>query len=149
MSSAIDVNLLLYASDSHSPRYAAAIRFLREAAEGKELLYIPYPVALGYLRMATHPRIFRDPLSPDEALQNLRSLAALPQVRFLSERDGFLEDYRDATESMTARGYFVPDAHLATILRQHGVRRLYTSDRDFRRFDFLEIRDPFAQEVEP
>lgn len=145
MSSAIDVNVLLYASDSHSPRYTAAIRFLREAAEGKELLCIPYPVALGYLRIATHPRIFRDPLSPDEALQNLQSLAAFAQVRFLSEREGFLEDYRGATESMTARGNFVSDAHIATILRQHGVRRLYTNDRDFRRFEFLEVRDPFAE----
>jgi hypothetical protein len=38
----------------------------------------------------------------------------------------------------------VPDAHLATVVRQHGIRILYSSDRDFRRFDFLEVRDPLA-----
>jgi predicted nucleic acid-binding protein len=40
------------------------------------------------------------------------------------------------------RGNLVPDAHLATILRQHGVGTLYTSDRDFLKFGFLEVRDP-------
>jgi hypothetical protein len=37
----------------------------------------------------------------------------------------------------------VPDAHLAAILRQHGVRTPYTRDA-FRKFAFLELRDPFA-----
>ena len=31
-----------------------------------------------------------------------------------------------------------------TILRQHGVRRLYTADADFRKFDFLEVVNPLA-----
>jgi hypothetical protein len=38
----------------------------------------------------------------------------------------------------------VPDAHLAAILFQHGVRVLYSNDRDFRKFGSLEVRDPFA-----
>jgi predicted nucleic acid-binding protein len=42
------------------------------------------------------------------------------------------------------RGNLVPDAHLAALLRQHGVRRLYTADTDFHRFPFLEVSDPFV-----
>ena len=42
------------------------------------------------------------------------------------------------------RGNLVPDAHLAALLREHGVRTLYTHHRDFRRFDFRDVRDPFA-----
>ena len=42
------------------------------------------------------------------------------------------------------RGNLVPDAHVAAILFQHGVGTLYTHDRDFRRFDSLEVRDPFS-----
>jgi predicted nucleic acid-binding protein len=38
----------------------------------------------------------------------------------------------------------VPDAHVATILRQHRVKTLYTNDADVRRFPLLEVRDPFA-----
>ena len=43
-----------------------------------------------------------------------------------------------------SRGNDVPDAHLAALMRQHGVRVIYTRDRDFRRFDGIDARDPFA-----
>ena len=39
---------------------------------------------------------------------------------------------------------FLLDAHLATILQQHRVTVLYTVDRDFLKFDLLDVRDPFA-----
>jgi hypothetical protein len=42
------------------------------------------------------------------------------------------------------RGNEVPDAHLAALMRQHGVRLIYTRDRRFRRFDEIDARDPFA-----
>ena len=56
----------------------------------------------------------------------------------------FDEIYRQVTAHFPVRGNLVPDAHLAALLRQHGVRRLYTVDRDFRKFDFLQVDDPFA-----
>jgi uncharacterized protein len=83
-------------------------------------------------------------LTPEQALQDLESLAALPNVRFLSEREGFFDDYREVTASMPTRGNLVPDVHVATILRQHDIRVFYTADRDFRRFPFLDVRDPFT-----
>lgn len=92
----------------------------------------------------THQRIFSRPLSPAEALGNVESLLGLPRVRVLSEGEGFVEIYRDVTARIPVRGNLVPDAHLAALLRQHGVRRLYTADSDFRKFDFLEVADPFA-----
>lgn len=39
---------------------------------------------------------------------------------------------------------YASDGHLAALLRFHGVRTLYTSDRDFLRFDFLDIQDPLV-----
>jgi predicted nucleic acid-binding protein len=56
--------------------------------------------------------------------------------------DGFLDVYREVTHGMAARGNLVPDAHVAALLRQHGVTVLYTADADFRRFDFLDVRNP-------
>lgn len=57
---------------------------------------------------------------------------------------GFLDAYRHVTAKLVVRGNLVPDAQLAAILFQHGVRTLYTADRDFRRFEFFDVRDPFA-----
>jgi toxin-antitoxin system PIN domain toxin len=98
---------------------------------------------MAYLRIATHPRIFDAPLSAGAALANLGSLLALPRVRTIGERQGFLEAYAAVTGELTVRGNLVPDAHLATLLHQHGVRVLYTNDADFRRFEFLDLRNPF------
>lgn len=144
MSYSIDVNVLLYASDQASPRHAAAVQFLEHRALDPDLLYLAWPTVMGYLRIATHPRIFSQPLSPAEALGNVEALLSLPRVRVLAEAGGFLPVYREVTGGFPVRGNLVPDAHLAALLRQHGIQRLYTADADFRKFAFLEVRDPFA-----
>jgi len=143
MSYSVDVNVLLYASDTSSPKHPEAIRFLKQRASDPDLFCIAWPTLIAFLRIATHPGIFAQPLSPDDALRNVESLLSLPRVRLLSEGEGFLEVYREVTARFPVRGNLVPDAHLAALLRQHGVRRLYTVDRDFRKFDFLEVADPF------
>ena len=143
MSYSVDVNILLYASDTSSPKHAEGIRFLKQRASDPDLFCIAWSTLIAFLRIATHPGIFAQPLSPDDALRNVESLLSLPRVRLLSEGEGFLEVYREVTARFPVRGNLVPDAHLAALLRQHGVRRLYTVDRDFRKFDFLEVADPF------
>ena len=143
MSYALDANLLLYASDSASPFYERAVTFLERCAEGPELLYLPWPVVMAYLRIATHPAIFERPLSPDVAVANIESLLARPHVRPLGELDGFWPVYRRATAELVVRGNLVPDAHLVALLLQHGVTTLWTHDRDFRSFEGIRARDPF------
>jgi hypothetical protein len=144
MSFAFDVNLLIYASDSGSTWHTAARALLEEKAQGREIFCLAWPTALSYLRIVTHPGILGRPLQPDEALGNLRTLAALPHVRMLAERDGFLDAYAEVTGGEPIRGKLVPDAHLAAILLQHDVRMLYTADADFHRFRFLDVHNPFA-----
>lgn len=143
MSFALDVNVLLYASDSGSNEHKKAQDFLNACIDGKDLFYLAWPTVIGYLRMATHPGIFSQPLSSDEARQNVQTLIDLPHIRLLSEADGFWDVYCSLIDTVPTRGNLVPDAHLAALLRQHGVRVIYTRDRDFRKFDFLEMRDPF------
>lgn len=144
MSYSVDVNILLYASDRTSHHHTSANRFLENRASSSELFCLAWPTLMSYLRIATHPRIFAQPLSPSEAFGNIEALTSLPQVRVLSETEGFLDVYRAVTENRSVRGNLVPDAHLAALLRQHDVPRLYTTDQDFRKFDFLDVQDPFA-----
>lgn len=144
MSYSIDTNVLLCASDESSPRYRAARRFLESRADDPDLFCLAWPTLISYQRIATHPRIFARPLTPQEGLDNIEALAGLPRVRLLVEEDGFLEVYRQVTTAFAVRGNLVPDAHLAALLRQHGVRILYTIDADFRKFSFLELRDPLV-----
>jgi hypothetical protein len=83
------------------------------------------------------------PLSPREAIANAEALIHLPHVRTPGESEGFWDLYR-STRNDGDRGNAIPDGHLAALMRQHGVGTIYTWDRDFRRFDGIAARDPFA-----
>ena len=143
MSYSLDVNVLLYASDVASSHHAQANEFLARCASGDDLLCLAWPTVSSYLRIATHPAIFRRPLSHAEAGRNVGALLRLRHVRVLAEEEGFWDVYQEVTRDVPVRGNLVPDAHLAALLRQHGVRTLYTRDRDFLKFRFLDVRDPF------
>jgi toxin-antitoxin system PIN domain toxin len=143
VSYSLDANILLYASNSGEAQHAVAMRFLEARAADPDLLCLTWPTIMAYQRIATHPSVFKKPLSPAAAWQNLCALLALPRVRIITEEADFPQFYADATRSLNIRGNLVPDAHLAVLLRQHGVNRLYTADSDFRKFEFLEVINPF------
>jgi len=144
VSYAIDVNILLYASDVDSPMYDRAADFLRRCVRSREVFCLAWVSLMSYVRMATHPSIFTRPLAHEDAARNIEALLAVPHCRVISEEEGFWDRYREVTQEVPTRGNLVPDAHLAALLSQHGVLTLYTRDRDFRKFGFLDVRDPLA-----
>ena len=144
MSFGIDVNILLYASDQGCPQHARSVDFLQSCAAGGQVFCLAWLTLMSYLRMATHPRIFSQPLSHADAVSNVEALMALPHCRVIGEQEGFWNVYLEVTGDVPTRGNLVPDAHLAAVLRQNGIATLYTHDRDFRKFAFLDVRDPLA-----
>ncbi|MEU6696739.1 TA system VapC family ribonuclease toxin [Pseudonocardia sp. NPDC046786] len=142
MSVTVDANVLLYASDADSPRHEANRYLLDRLAVGPGLVHVFWPVAMAYLRIATHPRIFTRPLDPATALANLEDLVSRPHIRTPGEGDGFWSAFRDTVAGDVVRGNLVPDAHIAALMREHGVATIWTSDRDFRRFRDITVLDP-------
>jgi toxin-antitoxin system PIN domain toxin len=138
----VDVNVLVYASNEDDPGHEPARELLGRLAAGSELVYLFWPAFMGYLRIATHPAILPHPQSAEAALENVGRLLARPHVRAPGEGPGFWDVYR-ATAGERLRGDAVPDAHLVALMREHGVRTIYTRDRGFRRFDGIVVRDPF------
>ena len=144
MTSTVDANILLYASDGSSPLHARAQQFVTQLAEGPELVYLFWPTIVAYVRLATHPAIFDDPMSLEESLANVEQLLARPHVLSPGEQPRFWTQLRAAVRDARATGNLVSDAHLVALMRENGVRTIWTRDRDFRRFDGIEVRDPFA-----
>lgn len=144
MSFGVDVNILLYASDAASPMHEKAAEFLAKCASDREVFCLAWMTVMGYLRIATHPAIFERPLAHEEARRNIDALLNLPHCRMIGEEDRFWDTYRKTTLDVPTRGNLVPDAHLASILVCHGVTTIYTHDRDFRKFSFLDVRDPLV-----
>ncbi len=142
MSSTLDANLLVYASNEADPAHPAARALLERLASGPELVYLFWPVLLGYLRIVTHAAILPRPLAPADAQANVTALLELKHVRAPGEADGFWDVFRSHADDL--RGNAVPDAHLVALMRQHGVATIYTRDRDFRRFNGIRVENPFA-----
>lgn len=144
MSATLDVNILVYASNEDDPAHPAARALVERLAAGPDLVHIFWPTLLGYVRIVTHPAILQRPLAPARALANVEALLALPHVRAPAEDEGFWSTYR-ATAGDHTRGNAVPDAHVAALMRHHGVGTIYTRDRDYRTFDGITVVDPFSQ----
>lgn len=144
MSSTLDVNVLLYASDSSSPLAERAKGVLESFVESGEILYVFWPTSMAYLRIATHPAIFDKPLSAAAATANLDSMFQLPNVRTPGEGDSFWHLYQTVTQDHVVRGNLVPDAQLVALMRQYEVDTILTRDSDFRRFRGVRVHDPFA-----
>ena len=143
MSFTLDANVLLYASDSSSPFHGVARQLLEQAARGPDIVYLFWPTAMAYLRLATHPAVFTEPLSPAAAMANLRSLLARPHVRSPGEREDFWRHFENVAADAVPSGNIVADAHIVTLMSENDVRTIWTHDRDFRRFRGIEVRDPF------
>lgn len=143
MSATVDVNILVYASNEADPAHQPARSLVERLAAGPDLVYLFWPTLLGYVRIVTHPAILPRPLEPAAALANVASLLALAHVRAPGEAEGFLAAYQATADEQT-RGNAVPDAHVAALMRQHGVATIYTRDRDFLRFDGIRTLDPFG-----
>jgi uncharacterized protein len=143
LSVTVDTNILLHASNADDELYEPARDLLSHLARGPGLLYIFWPTIMGFLRIATHPTIFPNPVSAAEAIAAVTALLERPTVRTEAEGGGFWAEYR-AIAGDDTRGNHVPDAHLVVLMRQQGVAVIYTRDRDFRRYEGIEARDPFA-----
>ena len=145
MSTTLDANILVYASNRSDPVHGQAVQLVQAVAAGPDLLYVFWPVVLGYLRLVTHPAILPRPFSPRDAIANIDALLGQAHVRTPGEEAGFWELFRNTSRDR-ARGNEVPDAHLVTLMRQHGVRRIYSRDNGLRRFSEIEVIDPFSDQ---
>lgn len=144
MSYSLDASILIYASNKDSVHYDKAVNFLADCMSEPDPLYLCWATIFAYLRIATHPSIFASPLSPNEAMQNVESLRSASHIRFISEGENLWDCYEHSCEGQNVRGNLVPDAHIASLLREQGVKRIYSRDRDFLKFPFLKVVDPFS-----
>ena len=143
MTFAIDVNPMVYATDVDSPFHERARSVMAEIYDASEIVYLFWPVALGFLRLVTLRGVLANPLPAGDAMQAIENLIALPNVRTGAEGPGFWAELQNVTKGMVVRGKLFPDAHLVALMRTHGVTTILTHDRDFRKFDGIRVLDPF------
>jgi toxin-antitoxin system PIN domain toxin len=139
---AVDTNLLVYAhredAEWHEPAYAA----LAGLAEGAAPWAIPWPCVHEFLAIATHARIYAPPTPMPRALDQVAAWMASPSLVLLGETGAYVDVLDRLVRTGRVAGPRVHDARIAALCLHHGVRELWTADRDFARFPELATRNP-------
>jgi hypothetical protein len=141
---AVDTNLLVYAHREDSPWHDAAYARVAEVAEGRAPWAIPWPCVHEFLAIVTHPRIYQPPTPLALALDQVAAWLEAPSLVLLAESNGYWEILRPALSLGQVTGAQIHDARVAALCRHHGVKELWTADRDFSRFPDLVVRNPLV-----
>lgn len=137
----VDVNVLLYAVNEDAGNHAPVRSWLEDALNGDETVGLPWIVILGFLRLATSPRVFPAPLSVDEALDRVGRWLDARVVVAVGEKAGHWPALRRLLEAAGTAGNLTTDAHLAACAVTHDAT-LVSCDGDFARFEGLRWTNP-------
>ncbi len=136
-----DLNLLLYAYNSHTPQHSSARRWWEEAMNGDELIGLPFEVTFGFIRVATNPRLGLAKVALADARRVVESWLNLPQARVLNPGALHFARVMDLMAAAMAAGPILSDAILAAYAIEHRAT-LFTNDGDFARFPVLKWENP-------
>lgn len=138
---ALDANLLVYAHVRGYAQHEPAREWLETQLATLPRVGLPWPSLLAFVRLVSNPRVFTEPESVTDAwaqaetwLDAEAAWAPVPTARHREVLRGLVREGGLAAND-------VPDAHLAALAVEHGLR-LATTDHGFARFPRLEWFDP-------
>lgn len=141
---AVDTNILVYAHRADSAFHVAAAGRLAVLAEGRAAWAIAWPCLHEFLAIVTHPRIYVPPTPLAAALDQVDAWLASPSLVLLAESEQHWAELRAIIAAGRVTGAHIHDARVAALCRQHGVRELWSADRDFGRFSGLNVVNPLV-----
>lgn len=141
----VDTNLLVYGANTRSPFHHKANELLAAWRRHSGAWFLTWGICYEFLRVSSHARVFSSPLSAREGWSFLENLLAAPGLTMLTptERHAAVLS-QTLQENPHLSGSLMHDTHTAVLMREHGIRRIYTRDMDFHRFPFLEPVDPMT-----
>ncbi len=139
----VDANLLLYAYDSASPHHEVSKRWLAAELSSGRTISFALVTLMAFVRIASDPRVFNRPLTPEDACGLIEEWLEQPSTRLLQPGRRTWKILSELCTNGQARGPMVMDAHLAALALEYGVP-VATTDRDFLRFADIDIVNPVA-----
>ncbi len=136
-----DVNILVYAHREDAPQHEAYREFLEKLINSEQAYGMADLVLSGFLRIVTHPRIFKPPSDMATALAFARQVRNRPNCVTVSPGPRHWKIFTRLCEKAGVKGNLVPDAYFAALAIESGSEWI-TTDRDFSRFPGLRWRHP-------
>lgn len=137
----VDVNVLVYAHRADAPGHEQHRAWLSELIQSDATYGMSDLVLSGFLRIVTHPRVFRDPTPLETALAFATEVRDRPNCIAVSPGERHWDIFTRLCRAVGARGGLIPDAYLAALAIESGAEWV-TTDRDYARFPGLRWRHP-------
>ncbi len=136
-----DINLLIYAHNRRDRHHEPAKAWWEETLNGNTPVGLPWVTSSGFIRIMTNRRILTEPLSPDRAVDLVRSWLDQPTVIILQPGPKFAGLFLGYLEKLGTAGNLTTDAQLAALALENQAE-LHSNETDFTRFDGLRWRNP-------
>jgi toxin-antitoxin system PIN domain toxin len=137
----LDVNVLVYAFRPDAERHADYRGWLEKLIASSEAFGLSELMLSGFLRIVTHPKVYKPPSRIDNALEAAQQIRAQPNCVPLRPGPRHWDIFTGLCRAVGATGNVVPDAYHAALAIEHGCEFI-TTDRDFARFPGLRWRHP-------
>jgi len=139
----MDVNVLVYAHREDAVDHPHYREWL-EAVLASDAAYGVCDLALsGFVRVVTHPRIFREPSPLDRALSFAAEVRDRPNALSVAPGARHWEIFTRYCRECGVKGNLVADAYFAALAVESGCEWV-TTDRDYARFPGLRWRHPLV-----
>jgi len=142
---AVDTNLLVYSHRSDSPFHQPAKELIVTLRSSPAPWAIPWPCVHEFVSIVTHPGIFKTPTPLEAGFACVEAWLAGGNLHLIGESEGYLEKLREIASAARLKGPRIHDARIAALCLHHGVRELWTADRDFSMFPLLKTRNPLVK----
>ena len=139
----IDVNVLVYACRRDAARHLEYKTWLSGALGGPEAVGIAPESLAAVVRITTHPRIWKTPLTAKQAFAFVNAVRAAPTAVPVHPGVDHWRLFAVLCEEAGVRGNLVTDAWMAALAIEQGCT-LMTTDRDFSRFRGLRHEHPLG-----
>ena len=136
-----DVNLLVYAYNADVPQHESARGWWEEALSSGTDVGLAWAVAMGFIRLVTHPRVVTAPAAPAQAVATVRSWFVVPAVRAVHPGPRHLDILGELLQASGVAASLTSDAHIAALAIEHQAE-LHSNDVDFARFSGLKWVNP-------
>ena len=137
---AVDTNILIYAHRGETEFHERAVSELVALADGAERWVLPVFCITEFIRVVTHRRVFSPPSSIAQAIAFIEGIIAAPTCEVVGPGGEFLDRLLAVAREADARGNLMFDAQIAALCHEHGIDAVLTNDRDFQRFQGLQVR---------
>ena len=141
---AIDTNILAHAHRRDASLHEEAATCIRDLAEGRTSWAICFHSLIEFYPVASHEKFWKSPSTPKQIDNQIHAWIESPSLRLLTGSTEDIGSLLKLAAKAKVRGAMIHDARIANSCLSHGVRELWTVDRDFSRFPAIKVRNPLV-----